>query len=135
MQAAKDLHKFGPKYVLIKGGHLIATPSDPTTSTSNPQPAPSSTPHQAPSTASASQDSEATPVLEGNSASESMQASNQALSDSNADGSLGGAGLQGQAHSQNSGEQAAAQDTAQHNGEGLHHFCLGYHHQRKATCL
>ena len=120
LQAAKDLHKFGPKYVLIKGGHLIATPSDP--STSHPQPAPSSTPSQPPSTASASQDSESTPVHEGNSASESMQASNQAGSESNADGSLEGAGLQGQAQSQNSSEEAAAQSTAQHNGECLHHL-------------
>lgn len=122
LQAAKDLHNFGPKYVLIKGGHLIATPSDPTTSTSHPKPAPSSPPSPPPSTASASQDSESTPVHEEKSASESVQASNQAGSESHTDGSLEGAGLQGQAQSQNSSEEAAAQSTAQHNGECLHHL-------------
>ena len=122
MQAAQDLHKFGPKYVLIKGGHLIATPSDPTSSTSNPQPAPSSPPSQPTRTASASQDSESTPVHEGDSASDTMQASNQAVSESNADGSLGSAGLQGQAQSPNSGKEAAAKSSAQHNCEYLHHL-------------
>lgn len=45
LQAAQELHKLGPKYVLIKGGHLITPPpSDPTTTSSPPSAPPTSTP-------------------------------------------------------------------------------------------
>ena len=62
VQAAKDLHKLGPKYVLIKGGHLIASPSDLTRPSSDSQPFPSSAPSQTPSASSAAQDFESAPA-------------------------------------------------------------------------
>ena len=45
LQAAQELHKLGPKYVLIKGGHLITPPpSDPTNPSSPPSAPPTSAP-------------------------------------------------------------------------------------------
>ena len=44
LQAARDLHKLGPEFVLIKGGHLMAPPSAPPATASDPQePPPNST--------------------------------------------------------------------------------------------
>lgn len=78
LQAAKDLHKLGPKYVLIKGGHLIAAPSDPNHPPSDSQPSPSSGPSQTPSASSATQDSESAAASSGAQDSESAAASSAA---------------------------------------------------------
>ena len=90
MQAAKDLHKLGPKYVLIKGGHLIAAPSDPNRPSSASQPSPSSAAQDSEfaSASSAAQDSEsiaassAAQALESASASSAAQDSESAAASS-----------------------------------------------------
>ena len=141
LQAAKDLHKLGPKYVLIKGGHLIAAPSDPTRSSSDSQPSPSSARSQTPSAGSVAQDSESASASSAAQDSESASASsaaqdsesasardcniaqdathdsNQSVSELSADSSLGEGHLQGQALSQHTDGGGAEQDTDQHNGE------------------
>ena len=78
MQAAQDLHKLGPTYVLIKGGHLIAAPSDPNRSSSDSQPSPSSAPSQTPSASLAAQDSESALASSAAQDSESASASSAA---------------------------------------------------------
>ena len=141
LQAAKDLHKLGPKYVLIKGGHLIAAPSDPTRSSSDSQPSPSSARSQTPSAGSVAQDSESAPASSAAQDSESASASsaaqdsesasardcniaqdathdsNQSVSELSADSSLGEGHLQGQALSQHTDGGGAEQDTDLHDGE------------------
>lgn len=141
MQAAQDLHKLGPKYVLIKGGHLIAAPSDPNRSSSDSQPSPSSAPSQTPSASLAAQDSESASASSAAQDSESASASSaaqdsesasgryrdtaqdatngldQPVSELNADSSLGEGHLEGQASSQHTGGGRAEQDTAQHGGK------------------
>jgi len=141
LQAAKDLHKLGPKYVLIKGGHLIAAPFDPNRPSSDSQPSPSSAPSQTPSASSAAQDSESASAssavedLESASASsaaqdsesasaqdhdtgqDAMHNSDQPVSELNADSSLGEGHLQGQASSQHTDGDRAEQDKAQHDGK------------------
>ncbi len=141
MQAAQDLHKLGPKYVLIKGGHLIAAPSDPNRSSSDSQPSPSSAPSQTPSASLAAQDSESALASSAAQDSESASASSaaqdsesasgryrdtaqdatngldQPVSELNADSSLGEGHLEGQASSQHTGGGRAEQDTAQHGGK------------------
>lgn len=138
-QAAKDLHKLGPKYVLIKGGHLIAAPSDPNCSSSDSQPSPSSALGQTPLASSAAQDSEsasassAAQELESASAGSAAQNSESAsalnhdtaqdathnsdepVSELKAD-SLRTGHLQGQASSQHTNGGTAEQDTSQNNG-------------------
>ncbi len=141
MQAAQDLHKLGPTYVLIKGGHLIAAPSDPNRSSSDSQPSPSSAPSQTPSASLAAQDSESALASSAAQDSESASASSaaqdsesasgryrdtaqdatngldQPVSELNADSSLGEGHLEGQASSQHTGGGRAEQDTAQHGGK------------------
>ena len=141
MQAAKDLHKLGPKYVLIKGGHLIAAPSDPNRPSSDSQPLPSSAPSQTPSASSAAQDSESAPASSTAQKAESASASSaaqdsgsasaqdcdtapnathdshQSGSELSADSSLGEGHLQGQASSQHTDGDRAEQDTAEHDGK------------------
>ena len=141
VQAAKDLHKLGPKYVLIKGGHLIAAPSDPNRSSSDSQPSPSLSPSQTPSASSpahesesaaasstaqdaesaaassAAQDSESASAQDRDTASDAMHGLDQSVSELSADSSLGEAHLQGQASSQHTDGDRAEQNTAQHNGE------------------
>jgi len=141
MQAAQDLHKLGPTYVLIKGGHLIAAPSDPNRSSSDSQPSPSSAPSQTPSASLAAQDSESASASSAAQDSESASASSaaqdsesasgryrdtaqdatngldQPVSELNADSSLGEGHLEGQASSQHTGGGRAEQDTAQHGGK------------------
>ena len=141
MQAAQDLHKLGPTYVLIKGGHLIAAPSDPNRSSSDSQPSPSSAPSQTPSASLAAQDSESALASSAAQDSESASASSaaqdsesasgrdrdtaqdatngldQPVSELNADSGLGEGHLEGQASSQHTGGGRAEQDTAQHGGK------------------
>jgi hypothetical protein len=141
LQAAKHLHKLGPKYVLIKGGHLISVPSDPNHSSSASQPSPSSAPSQTPSASSAAQDSESAAAspsaqdVESASASsaaqdsesasaqdhdtgqDAMHDSDQPVSQLSADSSLGEAHLQGQASSQHTDTDRTEQDTTQRNGK------------------
>lgn len=54
VQAARDLHKLGPKYVLIKGGHLMAEPSR--TPCRPPSEPPSASTTDSESTSSSAQD-------------------------------------------------------------------------------
>ncbi|DBB00608.1 TPA: hypothetical protein ACH3X3_002298 [Trebouxia sp. C0006] len=139
-QAAKDLHKLGPQYVLIKGGHLITAPSDPNRSSSDSQPSPASAPSHTPSASSAAQDSESASANSAAQDSESAAASSaaqdsesasaqdhdtaqddthdsdQPVSELNADSSLEEAHLQQQASSQHTDTDRAEQKTAQHNG-------------------
>ena len=141
MQAAQDLHKLGPTYVLIKGGHLIAAPSDPNHPPSDSQPSPSSGPSQTPSASSAAQDSESAAASSAAQDSESAAAklaaqdsesasardcntgqdathnSDQPVSELSAESSLGEEHLQGQASSQHTDTDGADQDTTQHNGK------------------
>ena len=141
MQAAKDLHKLGPKYVLIKGGHLITAPSDPDRSSSDSQPSHSSAPSQTPSASSAAQgsesaaassaaqdaksasassaaqDSESALAQDHDTGPDAMHGLDQSVSELSADSSLGEGHLQGQASSQHTDKNRAEQDTAQHNGK------------------
>ncbi|DBA77723.1 TPA: hypothetical protein ACH3X2_008416 [Trebouxia sp. C0005] len=140
-QAAQDLHKLGPKYVLIKGGHLMAAPSDPNRPSSDSQPSSSSTPTQTPSASSAAQDSESAAASsaaqdsdsaaarsaaqdsqsaaaqDGNTGQEAMHDSDQPVSELSADSSLGEGHWQRQVPSQKTETDRAEQDTAQHSGE------------------
>ena len=140
-QAAQDLHKLGPKYVLIKGGHLMAAPSDPNRPSSDSQPSSSSTPTQTPSASSAAQDSESAAASsaaqdsdsaaarsaaqdsqsaaaqDGNTGQEAMHDSDQPVSELSADSSLGEGHWQRQVPSQQTETDRAEQDTAQHSGE------------------
>ncbi len=117
MQAAKDLHKLGPKYVLIKGGHLIATPSDPDRCSSDPQPSSSLAPIQTPSASSAAQNSESASAQDHDTAPDATHGLDQPVSELNADSSLGEAHLQGQASLQHTDTDRAEQHTAQHHGK------------------
>ncbi|DBB00982.1 TPA: hypothetical protein ACH3X1_000888 [Trebouxia sp. C0004] len=115
-QAAKDLHKLGPKYVLIKGGHLIAAPSDPNRPSSDSHPSPSSPPSQTPSASSAAQDSESTSAQDHDTGQDATHNSDQPVSQLNADSSLREGHLHVQASSQHTDRDRAEQDLAQHNG-------------------
>ena len=136
VQAAQDLHRLGPKYVLIKGGHLIATPtSDPSHPSSDPPATPTSVNGTSATASSAAHHSqqESAPHESAASSAESVHAAGGSASEATAEGDSATAdvqqGEQSEPHS-SKGEEAE-QDTGQHNGK----LCHDTHHPRQYFLL
>ena len=137
MQAAQDLHKLGPKFVLVKGGHLIAAPhTDPNEPPSDAPRTPSSNVAQAPSTSipstqasasSAMQDSQPDSAAQdfassADSASGLTQVTDEPASNPNVEtySAIGEANQDKQPQSQSRAEVEVEQDTRQSNGKHAH---------------
>ena len=137
MQAAQDLHKLGPKFVLVKGGHLIAAPhTDPSELPSDAPRTPSSNLAQAPSTSTPSTQTSASSAMQdsqpdsaaqcfassADSTSGLTQVTDEPASNPNVetDSATGQAKQDKQPQSQSRAEVEVEQDTRHHNGKHAH---------------